>query len=241
MKDWQNWLTVIQNEFRNNPKNFLRKPNIKRTVHPENGGKNMLSVVQDHEYFNLIADPAVGSPKLIFKKTHSKTAVQSLYHITRMQKHLGFNPKDLSLVTDIGAGYGHMSYSFRKCGFKGIYNCIDFDVMHEMQKHFLEKSEVPTANFLSLDQLGDIDKKEKSLIFGSYSINEMPSDSRSKIEPVYSSYKYIMIVYKANNEFGVDNVKYFEKLKNDLSATHNMKIIDDPLSKNDFYLIGKKK
>ena len=241
MKDWQDWLKKIQAEFRNNSEGFLRKPNIRRTVHPSNGGKNIFELVKSHKYFYLIADPKIGKPDLRFGKTHSKTAIESLYHIIRMQEHLNFNPEDLDVVTDIGAGYGHLSYAFRKCNFKGTYNCIDFSVMHEMQKYFLEKSGVTLAKFLDLDQLDTIEQKENSLIFGSYSINEMPIEDREKIEPFYKDYKYIMIIYKNNSDFGVNNAAYFNSLKNKLQQSHNTKIINDQYYKNDLILFASKK
>ena len=41
MKDWQQFLKNIENEFKANKPNFLRKNNIKRTVQPDDGGMNI--------------------------------------------------------------------------------------------------------------------------------------------------------------------------------------------------------
>lgn len=239
MNDWQNFLGKIETEFGDGSKNWLRKPTIKKTVHPNNGGKNIHKTVKEHEYFSLAADPNIGGPDKRFG-THSKTAVQSVYHITKLQKHFNINPNQLETVTDIGAGYGHMCYTFRQCGFVGEYNLIDFEIMHKMQSYFLNNTGF-VGTFRSLDQLNKIEKKQNSLLFGSYSINEMPLSSRKKIEPFYSDYKYIMIVYKNNSAFGVDNVKYFNDLLENLKLSHNAKIINDELCKNDLILLASKK
>jgi len=243
MKNWQEWLKKIENEFGDGSGGWLRKTNIRRTVHPNNGGRNIYEYVKNHEYFDLAADPAVGNPDKKFPKkdgTHSKTAVQSVYHISKIQDHLNVNPKDLDVITDIGGGYGHLCYTFKSCGFMGEYNIIDFGVMHKMQSYFLSQTGF-SAIFKKLGQLNEIEKKPKSLLFASYSINEMPMDDRVRIEPFYKDYKYIMIVYKNNSDFGVDNRDYFNTLLKDLRVTHNTKIIDDKLCKNDLILLASKK
>jgi hypothetical protein len=243
MKDWQAWLKKIENEFDNGSGSWLRKANISRTVHPNDGGRNIYDYVKNHEYFSYAADPEVGKPNKKFpnqNSTHSKTAVQSVYHITKLQDHFNINPKLLDVVTDIGGGYGHLCYTFKACGFMGEYNLIDFAVMHNIQSHFLSQTGL-SAKFRKLDQLNEIEKKSESLLFASYSINEMPMDDRRKIEPFYKDYKYIMIVYKNNSDFGVDNKDYFNTLSKELSVTHNTKIIDDKLCKNDLILLANKK
>ena len=243
MKDWQQFLKNIENEFKANKPNFLRKNNIKRTVHPDDGGMNIYQHVKMLDYFGHAADPPIGKPKKSFPKkgsTHSKTAVQSVYHIEKIQKHF-INVKDLELVTDIGAGYGHLCYTFWNCGFRGEYHLIDFGVMHNMQSYFLDQANVPNCKFNKLGTLDQIPKKSKSLLFGSYSINEMPMEERRRIEPFYKDYKYIMIVYKNNSDFGVNNRLYFEELKNKLSDTHNVQIVKDQFGRNDNILIGAKK
>ena len=244
MKDWQQFLKNIENEFKANKPNFLRKNNIKRTVHPNDGGQNIYQYVKELPYFNFAADPPIGKPDKRFPKknsTHSKTAVQSVWHIEKIRRHFGTFVKDLDLVTDIGAGYGHLCYSFWKCGFVGEYHLIDFGVMHKMQSYFLDQAGVPNCKFNKLGTLGDIPKKPKSLLFASYSINEMPMAERERIEPFYKDYKYIMIVYKNNSDFGVNNQLYFEELKNKLSDTHNVQIVKDQFGRNDNILIGAKK
>ena len=243
MKNWKDWLKNIENEFGDGAGGWLRKSHIRRTVHPNDGGRNIYDTVKDHEYFNLAADPSVGKPDKKFPKkngSHSKTAVQSVYHITKLQKHLNVNPKDLDTVTDIGAGYGHLCYTFRRCGFMGEYNLIDFGVMHKMQSCFLSQTGFE-GTFRKISQLNEIEKKPKNLLFASYSINEMPMDERKRIEPFYRDYKYIMIVYKSNADFGVDNRSYFNTLLTELQISHNTKIVDDQLCKNDRILLASKK
>ena len=69
----------------------------------------------------------------------------------------------------------------------------------------------------------------------------MPMEERRRIEPFYKDYKYIMIVYKNNSDFGVNNQLYFEELKNKLSDTHKVQIVKDQFGRNDNILIGAKK
>lgn len=241
-KDWQEWLDVIQDEFRENKSSFLAQPNIKRTVHPDHGGMNLyMKLNSDFPGLSKIADASCGKPNLQFGK-HSLISIQSGYYILLLKEHFGVEPKDLGHITDIGGGYGNLCRSIHMLGFLGNYNILDFPQMNEIQQYFLSNSIKGSYSCLPLKPENLFKTAEESLLIGTFSINEMPLDDRKIIEPFYEQYKYIMIAHKHNKAFhGIDNKEYFYNLKKKLSETHDMKMWKCPLRTNDHYLIGKKK
>lgn len=243
MKNWQNWLDAIRIEFRDNKDNFLRQPNIARTTHPRHGGMTTFMSLSDSKYLNNTKDPAIGNPDIQFSGRWSWTAVQSAFYLQKMEDVFGVTPETLDEMVDVGAGYGHLCYSFYKSGFKGKYTMIDFPIMGEIQEHFVSSTIGKNKNFWPERLLPKNLKPQtdNAMIFGSFSINEMPLADRQIIEPFYKDYKYIMIVHKNNDAFGVDNKKYFGELRSKLAKTHDMKWYSDPLRKNDNYLLGVRK
>jgi len=242
MKDWQNFLDKIRIEFRDNKPTFLKQKTIAATTHPRHGGMNLYVSLSGYDKLDKVKDPQVGSPDIQFGGSHSLTAVQSAHYIKKMEEHMNIRLEDLKEVFDIGAGYGHLCYSFYQCGFDGKYNLIDFPIMNEIQEYFLKLS-IGNKNYWPEPlQAKYLDPEtEDSLLIGTFSINEMPLKDRVIIEPFYKKYKYIMIVHKNNSDFGVDNKKYFKELSDSLSTTHEMKFHKCPLRKNDYYLFGVRK
>jgi len=108
--------------------------------------------------------------------------------------------------------------------------------MHKIQEYYLTELELDLPNFIEMEK---VNPKGKSILFGFHSINEMPMSDRNLLEEKYPMYDNIMIAY--NNYFdGIDNFEYFAKLKDRLSNTFNMSIIDHPLKNNAKFLIGSK-
>jgi hypothetical protein len=242
MSDWLDWLDSIKTEFVNNKKSFLRQKNISRTVHPSVGGRNIYSYVKStNDYLDKLRDPDVGDPIRSIAFEYSLPAVESAYHITKLQEFFKILPKQLNRVTDVGGGYGYLCYSFNKLGFKGNYTICDFDVMNSIQNYYLKKTlGKGNYNCVNLNDDNLHTNEEESLLLGTFSISEMPLSDRKIIEPHYQNYKYIMIIYKDNANFGVDNKDYFNGLKESLSKTHKITDYKCPLRKNDYYLLGEK-
>ena len=109
--------------------------------------------------------------------------------------------------------------------------------MHDIQRYYLEELQLDLPNFISIK---DLNPKSRSILFGFHSINEMPMSDRKILEKQYSKYDNIMILY--NDIFDrVNNVEYFDKLKNRLSDIFDVKIINDDLKPNGRFLIASKR
>lgn len=243
MSDWLDWLNKIKEEFNNNKDSFLQQENISRTIHPQHGGNNVYQHLKSKvDYLDKLQDQKFGKPKIKFDNKFSLTSIESTYHILKLKEFFNIEPKDLDRVTDIGGGYGYLCYSFHQLGFKGNYTICDFEIMNNIQNHYLTNT-LDNANYNCVTLIPEnlSTNIDNSFLIGTYSISEMPLNDRQIIEPYYKEHKYIMIIYKGNAKFGVDNLKYFDKLKNSLSETHNTTYYKCPLRKNDHYLISEKK
>jgi len=242
-KSWTNWLDKIEEEFTENKSSFLQQRNIARTIHPVHGGMNLyLKLNMETDYLDKVKDPSTGKPNIQFSGTHSLTAVQSAYYIYKLKEFFNITPTDLNWITDIGGGYGNLCYSFHQTGFDGKYIILDFPIMNNIQKYFLgETLDYADWKCLPLQPINVLPNADRSLLIGTFSINEMPLEDRQIIEPFYEQYKYILIAHKHNNAFGVDNKEYFSKLRKKLLDTHNVLYHQCPLRMNDHYLIAEKK
>jgi len=229
--DWNDWLPTIETEFVFNKDNFLRQPNISRTLHPG-------STIQTYQkYYDelkeekyLYKDPDTGNP-ILSQWGISLVAFQSSYYLkTLLENNL---LDDIQSIYDIGGGYGSMCRVLRNYGWKGSYNLIDFDVVHKIQRYFLEKNNIYNFRQLKLDDL----KTErwrprgKTLLIATHSINEMPMSDRSKIN--YSDFTNLLIVHnsKWNN---INNSEYFKSLK----LPHKTKHYRSNLSMSHYFFIG---
>jgi len=245
-KDWQEFLKKIEIELRSHPVDFLSQKTISYTVHPNFSGNVMSSPIYRDmlklDFFENLKDPAFGKPHLGFDNQYSISTIQSAYYIDILKKE-GYGPETLSHITDIGAGYGNLCRSFYKTEFAGRYQAIDFPIMGKMQKKWLDSTlgKGHDYNIGEMTPQNLLPSNEKSLIIGTFSINEMPMSERSKLESFYHMYDFMLIAFKDNANFGVDNLPYFETLMDNLDSSHELKITKCPYFKNNRFLLGKKK
>ena len=79
--DWNDWLPAIETEFVFNKDNFLRQPNISRTLHP---GSNIQTYQKYYDELKeekyLYKDPDVGNP-ILSQWGISLVAFQSSYYL----------------------------------------------------------------------------------------------------------------------------------------------------------------
>lgn len=228
VNDWNDWLPTIEFEFEFNKDNFLRQPNISRTLHPGSSQTtyyNYWKELKKEKY--LQKDSTVGNPKLS-QYGLSLVGFQHYYYLkTLLENNLLDNIEN---IYDIGGGYGNMCRVLRNYGWKGNYNIIDFEALHKIQKYFLEKNNIHDFNLLKLD---DLNPSAKSLLIGTHSINEMSMADRSKIN--YSAFDNFLIVHNLKWD-DIDNNEYFKSLK----LAHKTKHYRSNLSKSHYFFIGTK-
>ena len=240
---WEGMLVTIEKEFSQlNRENFLRHRMISRALSPNN--KSVTSRYLDHVRNNFycsinilpkVLDSEVGNP--IMTEGYSQGTVQHCHYLNMMLEHLGLRITDFNHITDVGGGYGNFYRIVKNLGYQGIFDIPDFPIMHDIQRYYIEELKLDLPNFISIK---DLNPKSRSILFGFHSINEMPMSDRKILEEQYSMYDNIMILY--NDIFDrINNLEYFDKLKNKLSNIFDVKIIKDDLKPNGRFLIGSKR
>ena len=140
-------------------------------------------------------------------------------------KHLGVSviDNDVSSVVDIGGGYGNFCRIVHQLGYTGRYTIADFPLMLEIQEDYLSSNGILDVGFVPLDKIGP---QPKSILIATYSINEMPLETRRLIEPHYKSFDYLYFAH--NNTFdGICNIQYFSNLKDMLEDDFEVDWITD--------------
>ena len=241
MTFWEKILIEIKSEFRNKER-FLQHKHISATISPnqKKNTLNHLNYVKQNEYFlnevlPKVRDSRVGEPRLT--EGYSQGTAQHCHYLQIMLKHLGLKITDFDHISDIGGGYGNFYRIARMLGFKGNFDIADFPIMHEIQEYYIKQHNLDLPNFIGLKDLNPI---SKSILFGFFSINEMPLSDRSILEKKYYLYDHVMILY--NDKFdGIDNMKYFRDLKDRLSKDFTVNIIQAPLKPNGAFFLASKK
>lgn len=251
---WDDMMGAISEEVNENPFAFLRSPVTSRALHPDQQGlaKAYFKELCEDAFFveNIlpkVSDPPMGGAYRFEDFPYvSPVTVQHLFYLNLIRKKLGcFIPdkKDFR-VTEIGGGYGNMCRILKQLSYEGAYRIIDLPSMLSVQQHYLHysltKKQIETVDFLPLCEKNlSTYSQGQQVLFGTFSINEMPLDTRSIIEPAYKNFDYLFLSY--NNFFdGIDNIEYFEKLIKDLSEDFDFNHFADPYRPS-WFLLGKNK
>ena len=240
MAKWQDMLKEIEQEI--DHEDFLRQRTISRTVHPRQGEstanslqKKYLKHLGDKVERYRYEDPAVGKPHIQEQKM-SQTTVQSIYHLTNIDKSV--NPLTLTRIVDIGGGYGNLCSVLRHAGYGGRYTIVDFPQMHKLQRKFLnETTGLTGVEFKTLDQMDDI---WGDLLIATFSLNEMPLEDRKYIENNITNFKYFYIQHNSTFD-GIDNITYFNEFAENLEDTFDIERWDCPIYGNHPILLGRRK
>ena len=240
MDKWQDMLKQIEQEIGHD--NFLQQRTISKTVHPRQGGdtanslqKRYLKHLGDKVEKYRYEDPKVGKPH-IQDQNMSQTTVQSIYHLTNIDKSV--NPLTLTRIVDIGGGYGNLLAVLRNAGFGGRYTIVDFPQMHKMQRKFLNETVGLTGvEFKTLNQMDDL---WGDLLVATFSLNEMPLEDREYIERNLEHFKYFYIQHNKSFD-NIDNMKYFDDFVKEKEKTFDIERWDCPVYGNHPILLGRRK
>lgn len=228
---WETMLQKIEQEYENNPVNFLRMPMISRTIHPNMQRlaiKYYNELLQDEfitqQILPTLSTEHIGNP---YKFNHlpkcSPTTIFQLLHLKLIRERLGvFIPQsDITNIVEIGGGYGNLARIMYDLEYEGSYSIIDFPLMSRIQDDFLTKCGISDVNTVELNDNTLTPTGGKSMLIGTYSISEMPISTRQYIESFYDNFDYIFIAHNASFD-GDDNVKYFNDLQERLDSTFNI-------------------
>lgn len=255
--EWSKFKSNILKDFYKNPAGFLREKNIQSILHPNQQRLSeayFLEMTQDpfvkKSIMPLLYDIPLGDPYFsdCFPPA-SPLSLQHAYYYYMMNKYLdNFLVKDNGLIVEFGGGYGNfcrLSYNF---GYTGHYAIIDFPELQQIQHHFLsyplqQRIETETIKFypsINEDIFKGQNSKHPVLFVGTYSLAETQIETRQEVELYYDKFDYIFLTYGSNFD-GVDNLTYFENLKNKLSNNFDIQIMPDKHAKNCYFFLGKKK
>lgn len=239
---WDSLLSAVVRELNHEPMTFLRQPAISRTVHPnqQDLAHRYLSELRADQFFQRhilprLHDVPMGDPWLCeFFPFASPITIQHAYYLNLMREHFGFFLPDnvVSHVVEVGGGYGNFCRIAKSFGFRGRYIILDLPEMQRMQRHYLSHvfSEEQVSDFLefgSIDTPTFLPKAGPSLLMATFSLSEMPLDTRRQLEAYFRNFDYLFFAYNAAFD-GVDNVLYFSTLADNLGVDYHVDQFADP-------------
>jgi len=207
-------------------------------------------------YEKLIKEDNVGDPvRYIFYPKSSGNRINQVYHLSVLIKFFNIDIKKISSVFEFGAGYGLMARIFLLINSSTRYLIFDTFYTNLLQYYYLKLLRYEPVlklekkkNINLLNNIQDLRKynKKTSLFIANWSLSETPLKFRSKFLKFIKNSDFILISFQEFFE-KIDNLKYFNYLKNDLSDLFNIKIVQNKYYKgnffkkqNHYYFIGKK-
>ena len=128
-------------------------------------------------------------------------------------------------------------------GYSGRYVIADLPEMHDIQRQFVNHAlakriaEEP-IEFRSLQDIGILPENGPSLFMATFSLSETPLSLRQEVESLYDHFDYLFFAY--NCAFGmVDNLAYFDRLRDRLSKHFELKLVQDEY-RPVWFLLGRR-
>lgn len=208
-------------------------------------------------YKKLIKEDNVGDPvRYIFYPKSSGNRINQVYHLSVLIKFFNLNIKKISSVFEFGAGYGLMARIFLLINSSTKYSIFDTFYANLLQYYYLKllgykpvfkldkKKNINLLN--NIQDLKKYNNKKNSLFIANWSLSETPLKFRVKIMEFIKNFDFILISFQEYFE-KINNLKYFNYLKNELSDFFNIKIVKNEYYKgnffkkqNHYYFIAKK-
>ena len=154
-----------------------------------------------------------------------------------------FIPKEqITHIIEIGAGYGNLCRLIHNFGYVGKYTIVDFPEMLVLQRDYLTRASVYNDNInfspLSIEDIIP-NTKDVSILIGTFSISEMPLQTRNLLKDYYRNFDYLFIAHNSVMD-GIDNFEYFSELGSFLQDDFEFTHVKDK-HKLAWFWLGKKK
>jgi hypothetical protein len=208
-------------------------------------------------YEKLIKEDNVGDPvRYIFYPKSSGNRINQVYHLSVLIKFFNIDIKKISSIFEFGAGYGLMARIFLLINSSTRYLIFDTFYTNLLQYYYLKllgyepvfklekKKNINLLN--NIQDLRKYNNKKNSLFIANWSLSETPLKFRSKFLKFIKNSDFILISFQEFFE-KIDNLKYFNYLKNELSDLFDIKIVKNKYYKgnvfkkqNHYYFIAKK-
>jgi hypothetical protein len=208
-------------------------------------------------YEKLIKEDKVGDPvRYIFYPKSSGNRINQVYHLSVLIKFFNLDIKKVSSVIEFGAGYGLMARIFLLINSSTRYLIFDTFYTNLLQYYYLKllgykpvfklerKKNINLLN--NIQDLRKYNNKKNSLFIANWSLSETPLKFRRKFIKFIKNSDFILISFQEYFE-KINNLKYFNYLKNKLSYLFNIKIVKNKYyngnffkRQNHYYFIAKK-
>ena len=243
-------------------KNFLKVGFIQKMffIHNRFFIYRELKCLKNHKkwffYKKILKEDNVGSPVRYFLYPESSgNKINHLFHLYILMMEFNIDLKKISKVFEFGSGYGCMARIFSQINNDIKYTCFDTFYVSLLQFYFLKHNNLDVGysikNKFSLNvefnQIKDYNLNNSDYLFiANWSLSETPLKFRNKLNSIIMGSKYILIGFQEKFE-DINNLKYFNKLKNKISSSFNVKIIKNKYyggnfiyKQNHYYFLAKK-
>lgn len=199
----------------------------------------------------ILIEDKIGSPVRYFLKPWtSGNRIHHAYHLKKFCDHSKKSLKEFEYIFEFGGGYGLMAKIFKKINKKSTYIIFDTAEVSLIQYYYLERSKIKTI-FNSLEKgkvclINDIkilkkifykikkNNSEKIFYIANWSLSEVPTSLRKKINYMINHTKYILISFQKKFE-NINNYVYFQNQNNKISKK---KVIETmKYKKGNFYCL----
>ncbi len=202
----------------------------------------------------LLIEDNVGDPIRYFLYPRSSgNKINHVYHLSCLEKNLNIKLQNIKNVFEFGGGYGCMARIFSQISEQIKYKIFDTNLVNCLQYYYLKQNDLDVGfdnnKFELVNNLRDLNfnkNLENSLFIANWSLSEVPLSLREKISKSIENFDYIMISFQKNFE-DIDNLEYFEDLKEKLKDRYDIKIIINEFYKGNlfkkerhYFLFGKK-
>ena len=241
---------------------FLRKPSISQTVHPNQRsvgvriGEYLANSTYGSRLLSLASDSLFGQPYLIQPDFPclSSSGLQHLSYIELLHKHWGIDlaySSDEVHFIDYGGGYGNLARILVSLSDQINITILDIPSMLKIQQLFLQstisrKSSLDRIRFLKSDfksytalsgELGG----QHIHFHATFSLNESPLEARSCVESEIISKSDTFFIAYSPDFYGIDNLDWIEEFIKRMSKSFNIEKGYLPGYKTSEYVTGRKK
>jgi hypothetical protein len=220
--------------------NFLRWDFIIQTMfaHPP---KQELEYLKSHGFYRkwrrVLKEDPFGNPVLHDQyEGSSGNLIHHAYSLSQLYKYCDFDILNCKSIFEFGGGYGSFYRLVRKIGFTGKYSIYDLPAFLALQNKFISSV---FGNCDNVFFLNDIKEKEHVDLFISlWAISECPLTLRESVLNNIDSDIYL-IAYQSEFD-GIDNINYFNAMKDKLKNTHSVDIVAIKHYPGNFYFLARK-
>lgn len=227
--------------------NFLQWSVVKNTMFFENSSVakfELLEILKNSEnpsyWLSALTESPVGNPDLMLEMpTTSCNRIHKLHHLWKFEHETGTPLRSFDNFIEIGAGYGLLPALSKALGLTGSWTLIDFEIMHALQKWYLDSNAIGNAQFLTPTQVTQsVLTKARSLVISTWALSEMSVGQREHyLECIQGS--SLLLAFHGGSFDEVDNTLWFSQLVTQ-DRTRTWSKVAVPGLEDQWYLFGVK-